>query len=524
MLNKAPFVLKGRNPDILNCIANLSNDEVFTPPELANQMLDTLEKAWADNHNGADIWADSRVTFLDPCAKSGVFLREISKRLVKGLEKEIPDLQQRVDHILINQIFGIGITLLTSYLSRRSLYCSKNANGEHSITKAFSKNEGNIWFQKLDHSWENGKCKYCGAPESILNRDEDCENYAYAFIHTQKIEDKLNEIFENIMQFDVIIGNPPYQLKDDSGSASASPIYQKFIEQAIALNPYYISMITPSRWFVGGKGLDQFRDRMLKDNKIRSIVDFIVEKDAFPNVNINGGVSYFLWDRSHNDNCEITTIEAGGVPSNSFKRSLSEFDVFIRRNKAVPILRKVLSKKEFSYNKLVYPRKPFGLPSNYKGSKDKTVAKNIKLIGASNTTWISNSEITNNNDLVKKWKVLIGRATDGNENYPLPIWDKRGPIISGPGEACTETYLVAGIFESRKEASKAAIYMSTVFFRFLVSLRKITQDNKADVFSFVPNLGFQNEYTDLELIKRYSISEDEFKFMKEIIREMDFSG
>src|ERR1051325_3541743 len=110
MSEQASFALRSRNPDVLSCIANLSNDEVFTPPEIANRMLDTLAEAWADNHGGANIWADKTVKFLDPCTKSGVFLREITSRLTRGLEKEIPDLEKRVNHILTEQVFGIAIT------------------------------------------------------------------------------------------------------------------------------------------------------------------------------------------------------------------------------------------------------------------------------------------------------------------------------------------------------------------------------------------------------------------------------
>ena len=142
MIEQASFALRGRNPDVLTCIANLSNDEVFTPPEFANRMLDTLAEAWAADNDGASIWADSSVRFLDPFTKSGVFLREIAKRLIAGLEAEIPDLQTRVDHILTQQVFGIGITRLTSLLARRSLYCSKHATGEHSVATGFSNDIG----------------------------------------------------------------------------------------------------------------------------------------------------------------------------------------------------------------------------------------------------------------------------------------------------------------------------------------------------------------------------------------------
>ncbi len=178
------ITLRGRNPDVLTCIANLSNDEVFTPPEFANRMLDTLGEAWAADKGGAGIWAGKTVTFLDPFTKSGVFLREITSRLTKGLAVEIPNLEERLNHILTKQVFGIGITYLTSLLARRSLYCNKHANGAHSIAKSFTSDDGNIWFERLEHTWAEGRCVYCGASQKTFERGEGMETHAYAFIHT----------------------------------------------------------------------------------------------------------------------------------------------------------------------------------------------------------------------------------------------------------------------------------------------------------------------------------------------------
>jgi hypothetical protein len=264
---QASFTLRGRNPDVLTCIANLSNDEVFTPPEFASRMLDTVAEAWAANHAGANIWADKMVRFLDPCTKSGVFLREITSRLTKGLEKDIPQLQKRVDHILTKQVFGIGITQLTSLLARRSTYCSKRATSEHSIVKSFASDAGNIWFQRTEHTWIDDRCDYCGAGRTILDRPENLETHAYAFIHTDNIKSRLAEILRGNMQFDVIIGNPPYQLDDGGFGASAIPIYNRFVEQAKALEPRHLTMVIPSRWLFAGRGLDEFRKVMLSGKK-----------------------------------------------------------------------------------------------------------------------------------------------------------------------------------------------------------------------------------------------------------------
>jgi hypothetical protein len=235
MNGQVSFTLRGRNPDVLTCIANLSNDEVFTPPEFANRMLDTLAEAWAANNGGANIWADSTVRFLDPFTKSGVFLREIANRLTKGLVSEMPDLQRRVDHILTQQVFGIGITYLTSLLARRSLYCSKHANGPHSVAKDFTSDEGNIWYERVEHTWVDGRCRFCSASQKALDRGEALDTHAYAFIHTEDIKTRVAELFGDDMQFDVIVGNPPYQLSDDGFGTSALPIYQLFVEQAKTL-------------------------------------------------------------------------------------------------------------------------------------------------------------------------------------------------------------------------------------------------------------------------------------------------
>jgi hypothetical protein len=359
MSGQAPFALRGRNPDVLSCIANLSSDEVFTPPEFANRMLDTLAQAWAKDHGGANLWADPKVTFLDPSTKSGVFLREITRRLVEGLKEEMPDLQARVDHILTKQVFGIGITRLTAMMARRSVYCSKHATGPHSICKQFATDDGNIWFERMEHTWEGTKCRYCGAPKSVLDRGEDRENYAYAFIHTDDIKTRIKEIFGGDMQFDVIIGNPPYQLEDGGHGRSASPIYHKFVEQAKMLDPRYLVMVIPSRWLGGGKGLNEFRTVMLSDNRIRKLVDYENAQDVFPGVDLAGGVCYFLWNRDAPGLCEVTNISGNSRVTS--ERRLDEFPIFVRHSAAVPIIRKIMAKNEPRMSEQVTSRKPFGL-------------------------------------------------------------------------------------------------------------------------------------------------------------------
>jgi site-specific DNA-methyltransferase (adenine-specific) len=520
MSGQATFALRGRNPDVLTCIANLSNDEVFTPPEFANRMLDTLAEAWATDHGGANLWADSRVRFLDPCTKSGVFLREITSRLTEGLAEEMPDLPARVDHILTRQVFGIGITRLTSMLARRSVYCSKHANGKHSIARSLRSDAGNIWFERIEHTWQDDKCVYCGASQKTLDRGVGLETHAYAFIHTEDIRARIGELFGGDMQFDVIIGNPPYQLDDGGYGTSAAPIYQLFVEKALALDPRYAVFVTPSRWMAGGKGLDKYRERMLSDRRMRRIVDYPKLYEGFPGVKIRGGISYFLWDREHNGPCEVQTIWDGQPTGPAVTRYLDAYDVLVRRNEAVPILEKVRAKGEPTLEIRVSSRKPFGLATTFKGKPSKTGMKQpVKLFENQRTGWIERKNIPTNAEWIDKWKVLMTRVQGTSAAVETKFLSK--PIIAEPGTACTETYLVAGHFDSEDEAKNYAAYLRTRFVRFLVSLRKSTQDAPKQVYAFVPDLPLNQEWTDAMLYKRYGLSQDEIAFIESQVAEHD---
>jgi site-specific DNA-methyltransferase (adenine-specific) len=475
MSEQVSFTLRGRNPDVLTCIANLSNDEVFTPPEFANRMLDTLAEAWAASHNGANLWADKNVKFLDPCAKSGVFLREITSRLNKGLADEMPNLEKRVNHILTQQVFGIGITHLTSLLARRSVYCSKHANGSHSIAKGFDSEAGNIWFERTEHTWANGKCTFCGASQAALDRGEALETHAYAFIHTVNIKTRMTELFGGNMQFDVIIGNPPYQLNDGGYGTSAAPIYQLFVGKALELEPRYAVFVTPSRWMAGGKGLDKYRERMLSDKRMRRIVDYPKLYEGFPGVKIRGGISYFLWARDYKGPCEVQTIWDGQPTGPAVARHLDAYDILVRRNEAVPILEKVRAKGEPTLDARASSRKPFGLATNFKGKPSKAGLKNpVQLFQNQQIGWVERKDITINPQWIDEWKVLITRVQGTSAAVETKFLSK--PIVAEPGTACTETYLVAGHFQTEADAESYAKYLRTRFVRFLISLRKPTQD------------------------------------------------
>ena len=498
------------NPDVLSCIANLSSDEVFTPPQLANKILDMFPK---------EIWSDKNARFLDPGCKSGVFLREIAKRLDAGLEKQIPNRQKRLNHIFKNQLFGLAITELTSLLSRRSVYCSKTANGKYSVCESFDEPQGNIRFKRVEHTWENGRCMFCGANEENYERGEALETHAYKFIHIEKPE----EIFN--MKFDVIVGNPPYHMSDGGFGDSAKPIFHKFIQQAKKLNPRYMSMIVPARWYSGGKGLDSFRDEMLNDRRLREIHDFPETTDCFPGLNIRGGVCYFLWDKSHNgDTCRVLNYKQGQVVS-SLDRPLLEpgADIFVRYNLAISILRKVKKHKEGTMEQSVSSRKPFGIATNFSAfSEHLTKIQDVHLYRFGKDGYISRDQVENNQEAVQRVKVLVAKASPGGDDYPHSVFSR--PIIAMPPSACTETYIIVGIMKNRKEAAHLVSYIATRFFRFLVLLIKNTQDVPKKVYSFVPVQDLSESWTDEKLYKKYALTKDEIAFIESMVRPMEASN
>lgn len=497
----ARIIKGGHVPDILDCIANLSSDEVFTPPDLVDKILDLLP---------GEVWHDSSLKWLDPGCKTGIFLRQIAKRLMEGLREEFPDEEERREHIFHNMLYGIALTDLTALMSRRSLYTSKNANGEKSIAK-FDNPEGNISYDNRAHTYKNRVCIYCGNKEgSELDRDESRERHAYNFIHLtpKEMED---------MHFDVIVGNPPYSLKDGGNGASAAPVYQLFIQQAKKLKPRYMAFIIPSRWFAGGKGLDDFRDEMLHDRHIKKIVDYPDARDCFAGVEIKGGVSYFIWDRDYDGDCEISTI-IGDEEWPSFKRRLDEYETLIRWNDALPILHKIQMRHEETLDKVVSSRKPFGLATNFRDFNDINNPDKYKIYANKDTGYVLKEKITKGKEFISKWKVLLPKANEGSGNIPNQVLTI--PTIAEPNSVCTETYIIVKSFNSEDEADNFAEYIETRFFRFLVFLKKVTQDTTAKVYSFVPDLPMDQEWTDEKLYERYDITPGEQEFIESMIKEM----
>jgi hypothetical protein len=538
MSEKATFELRGRNPDILTCIANLSNDEVFTPPDFANQMLCTLAEAWAAGNDGANIWADSAVKFLDPFTKSGVFLREITSRLISGLSAEIPSLEDRVNHILGKQVYGIATTQLTALLARRSVYCSKHAKGKHSVAnKSALSDQGNIWFERTEHIWgSDGRCTYCGASIRTLDRGEGLETHAYAFIHTDDITTLMAELFGDNMQFDVIIGNPPYQLADGGGDGtSAMPIYNLFVDQAKRLDPRLLTMVIPSRWFTGGKGLDDFRESMLSDKRLRSIDDYLISSDVFPGVALKGGVCFFLWNRDHPGACRVTTHFKDADPTTVTRPLLEEgIDVFIRHNQGLAILKKVVAVETGAagslalsdgkrFDRMVSTRKPFGLASTFKG---KTASHDDDLIVYQNggIGYAPRRSITTGAGLIDKWKVYIGFAAPGTGNkdtYPHRVIST--PFLGAPGTISSETYLCIGPLDSKDSAESVLSYLSCRLTRLLILLHKPSHNTTRRVYTFVPMQEWDRIWTDAELYAKYGITDDDIAFIESVVRPMDLT-
>ena len=496
------------SPDILNCLANLSSDEVFTSPELANRMLDLLPQ---------ELFRSSRTRFLDPCAKSGVFLREIAKRLLAGLEADIPDLQQRIDHIMTRQVFGIACTDLTAEMSRRTLYCSKLANGDYSVSTAFRDAQGNIRYDRCRHTWNaQGRCQHCGASRGEYLRTDARENYAYPFIHKP-----LKEIFHKDMQFDVIIGNPPYQLSDGGQAASARPIYHYFVEQAMKIQPRYLCMIIPARWYAGGKGLDQFRSNMLGNNQIKYLIDYSNSADCFPGVNIAGGVCYFLWDKSYKGQCTITSI-ASGNESTTDTRDLNEYNVLVRNNTSIHIIRKVLRDKN-TMDSVVFSRNAFGVSSNIRGTEIKQNCNDVLLCTSDGDCFYPRERIDDKRSILNKYKVIITYAMSGGNK---PTADGNYQVISTlrilkPNEVCTETYLILSTFDNESQAYNICSYVRTKTFRFLLLQALTSIHITKDSFQFVPLQDFSHPWTDEMLYKKYGLTEDEIAFIESMIRPME---
>lgn len=529
------FLEEMHKPDILDCISHLSSDEVFTPPKLVNEILDTLPQ---------ELFQSPDTKFLDPCCKSGVFLREIAKRLIEGLADKIPNLEERLDHIFKNQLYGLAITELTALLSRRSVYCSKTANGEFSICK-FTDEQGNIEYKRTYHVWFKDRCMMCGASKFEYDRGEELETHAYSFIHTD--EQRNSALFKRLkeMKFDVIIGNPPYQLgvgNEGGNSAKAKAIYHQFVSQAIKLNPRYITMIIPSRWMTRSvEGIpDSWIDEMLNCNKIEILHDYLNAGDCFPGVDIKGGVCYFLYNRDYNGICNYylhdTNTQVSYHPAYLNEKNIG---IVIRDINALSIIDKIeniekgyTSNDKLNFSSFISPKDFYTnketLTSSWKGyQENKSDEYSIKYYMNKNIHkleygWIKTEDISKNIKTKDLHKVYIPAAGgSGTDSQVLGI-----PFYGEPNSVCSQTYLVIGynpeLHNFTKEQCENIIsYIKTRFFRYLVSIKKKTQNGPRGVYQFVPIQDFNEEWTDEKLYKKYGLTQEEIDFIESMIRPME---
>jgi len=499
-------------PDVLEVIANLSSNEVFTPPRVVNAVLDLLPP---------HVWTDPTLRWLDPGAKTGVFPREITKRLMVGLAEAIPDEQVRLHHILNEMVFAFAITDMTAMMTRRSLYCSKDASSALAASPLATP-EGNVWYRRIAHSYDSkGRCTECGGTRAQFEQPGR-DNYAYGFIHK---EGRQQITKETNMKFDVVVGNPPYQADADSEGKNVLALYDAFVNQARALNPKYIAMIIPSRWTAGGRGLDEFRESMLTDKRIRKLVDYPNAGELFPGVEIKAGVLYFLWDRDNPGSCTATT-HRDGVVFGPVERQLDEFDIFVRDARALPILHKVLNRKEPSLADLISTRDPFGpaLSSNFTGYRknDKKQQGDLKLYmvigGRRVQKWVAPDTVSRNHALIRKWKVFVPKAYGASEAVPHQVIGQ--PEIGEQNSVCSPTYLVLGPFDTKAEAVSAESYLKTRFLRFLVSLSKISQNSTQKNYTWVPQQTWDHTWTDAELYNKYGITKEEQEYIEAMVKEM----
>ncbi len=502
-------------PDILECLANLSSDEVFTPPAFARGMLDRLPDR---------VWRDPSLKWLDPCTKSGIFLYEAAQRLMEGLKSEIPDYRDRREHIYRNMLYGVAISELTGLISRRTLYHCKDASlGAYSIIR-FDSSDGNIRFPEAQCEWEGGKCIHCGMNEAKRKVEEGREAHIHPFLHMS-----LREIFgEDNMQFNVIMGNPPYQMQDGGGMGkSATPLYNRFVEKARETDPELLTFVIPARWYAGGRGLDSFRSRMLSDPKISILVDYPHSGDVFPEVDIAGGICSFLRDKNHQGDCLVLP---NGETRGATLRRLDAHQVFVRDSRDVAILEKVLTKTQAQgwdvMSSVVRPRNFYGLqahklPSSV--SDEQFSPEATMLVTKDGDKYIPGDAISKNADMINHWKVIISKTNPQGGKA-----DKQGlrvviskPRVIPPNSACTETYLVIDLFQQHEPTGRLLDYVKSRFFRFLVSLKTPTHNISQTCFGFVPQLPLDRNWTDDILYELFELESSEIAHIESKIKPIN---
>ena len=495
-------LLNGLRPDS-------DNANVYTPQDVVKKMLDILPK---------DIWTNREVKFLDPVCKSGVYLREITKRLVDaqikadGKKLKGKDRLPYIQRVLKNQVYGIAISEEAALVSRRTVYGSQNAMSKYSLSEGiFEDVQGNIRFV-----------------ENVTTENKKGNQYPF-------LTKTIQEIYGDNMHFDVIIGNPPYQDEGGSGGNNDASIYQFFCEKATQLEPKYSCFIIPARWFAAGREnlVGPFRNYMLSCGRIRKLVVYADAGDCFRNVEIKGGCCYYLEDRDYNGTCCYELIRNGEreIVKN---RNLGEFDVLIREPKFAKIVKKVdeirIANGEGTVDTIISSDTPFGIPSNPRTSKKTpfNVYENcdenhdVKLFHIQNNKrmveYVCRDDIEKNSNDIAFDKVFVPGGYGAGESFPHQILGE--PELGPQNSVCSQSYLYAK-FNSEMEASNFLSYLKTKFFRALVGAIKITQSAPSRVYRFVPLQDFSRSWTDKDLYEKYGITEDEQAFIESMIRPME---
>lgn len=477
-------LLNGLRPDS-------DNANVYTPQDVVKKMLDILPK---------DIWANRDVKFLDPACKSGVFLREITKRLVdaqikadgkklKGKER-LPYIRQ----VLKNQVYGIAISEEAALVSRRTVYGSQNAMSKYSLSEEiFEDVQGNIRFVE-NATTENTK----GAQYPFLNKT-------------------IQEIFGEDMHFDVIIGNPPYQENISNPTGQAPALFHKFVNKSFALQPNYVVMIIPAKWYAGGMGLNEFRAAMIANRHIRRLVDYPDPTECFPNIDLRGGVCYFLWDRDNEGPLKFTNI-MGSELSTTIRRE-NPYDVFVRWNQMLSVLQKIERFNERSLSELVSEDSPFGFSTKERGVEN-DFENSCRLRSSKGFGFVSRDQVKKGELLVDAYKILMGRSISGNlEKPPFKVIATIEKLV--PGDVCTHSYIVVGNFENAIENENLLGYLKTRFVRSLLLCSLTGMDISKEKFRFVPLQDFSRSWTDKDLYEKYGITEDEQAFIESMIKPME---
>lgn len=441
--------------------------EVMTPVSLVEDMMDGLPK---------EVWSDPKLKWLDPANGCGIFPAVVVARLMDGLAKWQPDEGLRYQHIIENMLYVCELQPKNMFL----YLCAFDPKDQY-VMNMYTGSFLEVGFQK----------------------------------HAKEVW--------GVDKFDVIVGNPPYQLSGGAGGTSDSALYHFFAQRAFILARGLVTMVIPSRWLVGGRGLEDFRRSMLSSQHIRRLVDYPNSTQIFPEVDLKSGVCYFLWDTAYFGLCSSTLIR-GDTVIGPVPRKLDEHDVFIRDTRAAAILKKVLAQEAPSFELLLTGDTPFGLATNFKGfSQTAPSAGDVRVYASANTGRregvMPRALIKKNQHLIDSWKVMVPKAGPGNSGgHVLPDRVLGKPEIAEPNSICTQTWIVAGPLPSKEQALSVASYLQTAFVRFVVSLRKISQDAMRGVYRWVPQQDWNVVWTDSALYQKYGVTAEEVAYIHSMVR------